>query len=331
MNYVLGVDGGNTKTVALVARADGAVVGAGRGGGGDIYEASSPETAFASVGAAAGTALETAGIGADRLSVGVFSMAGADWPEDKALIQAAMQRMGLGRKICVVNDTLGALRAGSPTGSGVAVVCGTFSATAARTPEGRVWHHSFWQQSGGGYELGLRALQTVVRAELGIDPPTILTDAVLGFYGRASVEEVLHLLTARTRAPEASRVAVARLSRLLLDAAAQGDPAAEHATREHGTTLGDYALAAARRVDLQDDDFDLVLAGGVFRHPSPLHADYVVSRVREVSPLARPIRNAPEPALGALLLAFEAAGLEAGEPRMRLMRDSLPPPAFFET
>ena len=331
MDYVLGVDGGNTKTVALVARADGAVVGAGRGRGADIYEAPSTETAFDSVSVAVGTAVEAADISADCLSAGVFSMAGADWPEDKALIRAAMRKRGFGRKVSVVNDALGALRAGSPTGSGVAVVCGTFCATAARSPDGRVWHHSFWQQSGGGYELGLRALQSVVRAELGIDQPTTLTDAVLKFYGRTSVEEVLHLLTARNKTPEASRVATARLSRPLLDAAAKGDHVAVRIAREHGTTLGDYALAAARRVGLRDGDFDLVLAGGVFRHPSPLHADHVVARVREASPLTRPIRDAPEPAVGALLLALEEAGLETNGSSLRNVRNSLPPPAFFET
>ena len=39
MQYVLGVDGGNTKTIALVAALDGTILGAGRGGCGDIYNA----------------------------------------------------------------------------------------------------------------------------------------------------------------------------------------------------------------------------------------------------------------------------------------------------
>src|SRR5438105_4774145 len=39
MQCVLGVDGGNTKTVALVAALDGTILGAGRGGCGDIYNA----------------------------------------------------------------------------------------------------------------------------------------------------------------------------------------------------------------------------------------------------------------------------------------------------
>ena len=49
MTYILGVDGGNTKTIALVARMDGTVVGAGRGGCGDIYGAAGPAGAIAEI------------------------------------------------------------------------------------------------------------------------------------------------------------------------------------------------------------------------------------------------------------------------------------------
>jgi N-acetylglucosamine kinase-like BadF-type ATPase len=44
--YLLGVDGGNTKTIALVARSDGAIVGAGRAGCSDVYGAASEEAAL---------------------------------------------------------------------------------------------------------------------------------------------------------------------------------------------------------------------------------------------------------------------------------------------
>jgi len=45
----LGVDGGNTKTLALVATADGAIVGAGRGGPCDIYDVAHPDAAIGNV------------------------------------------------------------------------------------------------------------------------------------------------------------------------------------------------------------------------------------------------------------------------------------------
>jgi N-acetylglucosamine kinase-like BadF-type ATPase len=46
MKLVLGVDGGNTKTLALVAREDGAVIGTGRAGCGDIYGSTSANVAM---------------------------------------------------------------------------------------------------------------------------------------------------------------------------------------------------------------------------------------------------------------------------------------------
>jgi N-acetylglucosamine kinase-like BadF-type ATPase len=61
MTYVLGVDGGNTKTIALIARHDGTIVGAGRGGRGDIYGAGGPEAALAEADRAVWTALEACG------------------------------------------------------------------------------------------------------------------------------------------------------------------------------------------------------------------------------------------------------------------------------
>src|SRR5207248_17822 len=121
--YVLGIDAGGTKTIALVASTDGKIgeiIGAGRSGTGDIY-AVPPETAFETVGQAVNEALSRAGIQADQLVSSVFCMCGADWPEDFQLIQQAMQNRAFGQRITILNDAMGGLRAGSPDGTGVCV------------------------------------------------------------------------------------------------------------------------------------------------------------------------------------------------------------------
>ena len=73
---------------------------------------------------------------------------------------------GYGQRIVIVNDAMGALRAGSPDGTGVVVACGTGAAVGARHPDGRIWHSSFWQEVQGADELSLSALRAVYRAEL---------------------------------------------------------------------------------------------------------------------------------------------------------------------
>ena len=84
---LLGVDGGNTKTVAFVAADDGIVLGSGSGGCGDIHGVGGPEPALAEIVRAATAALDAAGATAAGLAAAAFSLAGADWPEDFAFLR----------------------------------------------------------------------------------------------------------------------------------------------------------------------------------------------------------------------------------------------------
>src|SRR5712664_1400949 len=174
-NYVLSVDGGNTKTIALVASLDGTILGAGRGGCGDIYNAVpnadhavSTSTALAHIEYAVTSALQAAQVQPADLVTGVFSMAGADWPEDFALLQRAMTERDFGQKIIVQNDAMALLPTASNAAS-VSIVCGTGAGTGARSLDGRIWHSSYWQDlvQGGGH-LGQKTLEAVYGADLGI-------------------------------------------------------------------------------------------------------------------------------------------------------------------
>src|SRR5207247_599962 len=152
-----------TKTVALVAGLEGTIVGAGRGGCANIYGACGADAALSAVAHAVTAALSAAGVPASALLAGAFSMSGADWPEDMVYLREVMARRGFGATVLVVNDALGALRAGSPDGTGVAVVCGTGAAIGARAADGRAWHSGFWAESGGSHDLARKTLRAVYR------------------------------------------------------------------------------------------------------------------------------------------------------------------------
>jgi N-acetylglucosamine kinase-like BadF-type ATPase len=328
MDLVLGVDGGNTKTLALVARSDGLIMGTGRAGCGDIYGAASPEVAITEIERAVDAALTEAGIQPTELSAGAFSLAGADWPEDFRLLEDAMQARGYGQNIVIVNDAMGALRAGSPDGTGVVVACGTGAAIGARNADGRFWHSSFWQEPQGADDLSSRALRAVYRAELGIDPPTTLTERILSAFAARNSEEILHTLTARDiPRPEIRR----QLVRPLFEAADAGDAAARRIIISHGKALGDYAIAAARQVGLLEVPFTLVLTGGVLRHPSPLLRDSLVEHIREAAPDVRAVQSRFEPAAGAVLLALDWMHMVTDATMLERLETTLPGPAFFAT
>jgi N-acetylglucosamine kinase-like BadF-type ATPase len=336
MQYVLAVDGGNTKTIALVASLDGRILGAGRGGCGDIYNAGDhtigqdpAAAALANIEYAVNTALQAANVDASDLHTSVFSMAGADWPEDFAFLQEAMQARGFGRTIHIQNDALGVLHAGSSDDTGVSVVCGTGAGTGARAPDGKTWHTSFWQdQTQGSTQLSQMALDAVYRSELGIEPPTSLTPRVLEYFHLNSVEEVLHLFTRRVRPLSKSFDGV---TPILLDEAHAGDLVARKIVQEHGWALGNYALAAARHVGIEGTAFTLVLAGGVFRHHSTLLPDAIIERVCTTSPAVRSTRPRFEPIVGVLFTVLEAAEVVVDEALIEKLVPTIPAPALFST
>ena len=334
MQCVLGVDGGNTKTLALVADLHGRIVGVGRGGCGDIYNAggqedSSEAAAVATIEETVMSALSMAQIKASDLVAGVFNMAGVDWPEDRDLLHAAMQERGFGRRIVAQNDALGVLHAQVSSATGISVICGTGGAIGARAPDGRTWHSSRWQDEvQGSHQLGQKTLFALCRSALGIDPPTTLVGRALDSLQVNSVEEVLHLFTSRATRPHRR---IDRLTPLLLDEAAAGDEVARRIVVEYGHALGAFALAAARHVGIEGTGFALVLAGGVFRHPSFLLPEVIIQAVRASSPAARPMRCRFEPVVGVVFAALEAAEVTVDESLVARLIPTLPAATFFRT
>lgn len=339
MQCILAVDAGNTKTIALVASLDGTILGTGRGECGDIYNSfgapirgsSTVDQALAHVEYAVLQALEVAHVSPSDLVAGVFNMAGADWPEDYALLESAMRKHGFGQTILVQNDALGVLHAATADNVGVSIVCGTGTATGARGPDGRIWHSSFWQlDAGGATTLGQRMLRAVFRSQLGLEPATALKEHVLDYYGLSTLEEVLHAMTCR----EHERLAlppVAGLAPLLLDAAAQGDCVAQRIVREQGHAMGDYADVAAQRVGIEGTAFTLVLAGGVLRHPSSLLSEAIIERVHTHSPEVHTTRSRFEPVIGVLFTALETAQVTLDDPVRNRVISTIPDMTLFET
>jgi N-acetylglucosamine kinase-like BadF-type ATPase len=327
---ILGVDGGNTKTIALLAAPDGTILGAGRSGCSDIYGAPTAEAAIAEIASAIDAALNRVNAAREQIDCVCFSLAGADWPEDYAYLQAALERAGFGREVRVYNDAIGALRAGSPDGTGVVIACGTGTAVAARNADGQFWHSSFWQEAACGLQLGRQMLRAVYRSELGLEPPTTLTQVALRFFNQLSVEALLHYFTARETDTSATNLA-SQLAPYLLTEAEDGDSVARRIVEENAGRLAEYALVAARKVGIDHSPYTVLLNGGVFRHPGSFMPDTIRERLQRVSPGVTLVRSRHEPATGALLLAFELAGIVVTPDLMSRLESSLPPAAFFST
>jgi N-acetylglucosamine kinase-like BadF-type ATPase len=311
---LLGVDGGNTKTVVLVTLDDGTVVGAGQQSGcADIHNAPSPDEGLDKIAAACSRALDAAGASAGDLAAAAFSLAGADWPEDFEIIRRGLEaRLGGVPEPLIVNDAIGALRSGAEDWVGVSAVSGTGGAIGARNRGGEIYHLGFWPDGTGAHTLGSEGLAAVWRAAIDVGPATTLTDRALAFWDADDSIGLLHDLTRLDGRGELRRDR-SLFAPAVLDAADDGDAVARRIVETMAGHLGDYVRVCAARTGQLGATFPLVLTGGVFRHPSPLLRRSILDRV----PDAVPVYPVVEPVAGAVLLAADRAGARPELDRLR--------------
>jgi N-acetylglucosamine kinase-like BadF-type ATPase len=328
----LGIDAGNSKTVALACLASGKVVGAARSGRGDIYGVADEAEAVSAVLGAADTALAEAGATRSDVASAAFRLAGIDWPEDWQFWDTALSREWPGLSRSILNDGYAAIRCGEPSGVGVAVNAGTAAAIAARGPDGATWDMGWWGQHAMG-ALGLvsESFKAVYLAHLGAAPQTALGPALVHFYGAADLAELNRLFTRRGH--KAGTADMARAARVVTETAKQGDPVAADIVNEQGRRLAFYAEIAARHagLDRTDGPISVVMSGSVLAdRDSPVTAA-LAGHLPRMLPRAEPRHATLPPVAGAALDALAEGGVAVGPAVAGRLAATIPPSSFFLT
>jgi N-acetylglucosamine kinase-like BadF-type ATPase len=269
-------------------------------------------------------ALYQSGLAPTSVELGCFCLAGADLPEDFAMLQEAMQTLSLARLVVVKNDTMAALRAGLSRSWGVVVICGAGFNAAGRAPDGREivlpGMGSTSGDWGGGGDLAQEMIGLVMRAWDGRGKPTLLTRLVLEDLQAPTVEALLSKLYH----DEIDRHRQLKLVPLLFEAGEAGDEVACELIIRTGTEIGITARTLIRRLGLEGEDVEVVLGGGVFKGKGSLLVDTITRIVHDQAPKARLIRLKHEPVVGAALLALESMGVMVDVQLCQNLESTLP-------
>ena len=321
---ILGVDGGNSKAEVLLATADGGILGFARGG----------TISHEQVGLAAGierleeladAAARTAG-GTSRprpvAEIGVFCLAGADFPGEVRMLRRAIEATSLTARTIVRNDAVAALRAGASRGWGVAIICGEGVNGLAIGPDGRTAGFDavsgYAGEWGSGATIGRSALAAAARAIDGRGDPTVLARVVPAHFGRARPATIIRDLYYERLDP----ARLSELAPLVFEAAGAGDQVARAIIDRVADELVTMVRALVRRTGLSRRHPEVVLAGGVFRNRDAGFQARLAAGVEAAAPGARLVRLSVPPVVGAALLAIDALELPseraaAAEARLR--------------
>jgi glucosamine kinase len=298
--YLLGIDGGATKTLAAVLDLERCEVHVGHGGPSN-EDAVGTDSAVRALKAAADQALEGAGIGPEELGAAVVGVAGTNSAKVVRDVRA-----GLHEAWIVVNDVVGAWATATGAGPGVGVISGTGSNVFGVAAGGRAWRAGGWGQlvgdEGSGYWIGAESIKAALHDRDASGPPTRLSDAIPAFYEQESIEAVANLVYSRPL----GKGEIAALAQRTAELALQGDEVSlaiyDLAARE----LARQIRAVVKMTGLTGA-FPVGLIGSVFR-AGELFVAPLTGLIRERSPEARVQVVHMPPVGGALLLAARASG-----------------------
>lgn len=301
-----GIDGGATKTRAVVISESGAVLGRSEVRSSSAYHREAEEAAGVVVNAAR-EALDHAGAVGPIAALGA-GLAGADDPTVHQRLTRALGDAGLARTVLVDHDAAAALAGGTALQPGMVIIAGTGSIAFGIDRAGRRARAGGWgpllDDEGSGYAIGRAALRAAMRAYDGRGEQTVLSGMLSQRFALGSLASLK--MTVKTLNIDE----IASLAPLVVGAARDRDRVALAILAHAADGLAAMIASVARTLGWERAGFPLVTAGGMFEAGDAIR-EPLVRALRAGGSAAQPVEARFPPDVGAALLAARAAGCDA--------------------
>jgi len=270
LEYVLGVDGGATKTVVQIADLSGKVVS----------ESEYYSSNFKSVG------IKDAGENITKVILSTikkighpedfvfrcacFGMAGYDTLADgrvyhKMIFGSGIKKYLDPKNTLIYNDTRIGLAAGSNSKNSIIIICGTGSNCLGVNDKGKEVNVNGWDyilgDEGSGYEIGVKALKAVMRAYDGRGEKTLLSETIMEDLKIKTITK----LVSWTYGSAFFKVRIAALAKTVCSTAEMGDEISIRILKEEAMEAINSISIVVQKLGLAKKEFDLVFVGNVFK------------------------------------------------------------------
>lgn len=310
MDYLLGVDGGGTKTTIAVANLKGEI----------IIEKLINSINFKSVGVEGATKNFVSGINSvikelknkddePFFKSSYFGLAGLNTSYDKVvyvniILNESITSYLNPQKSVLCNDTVIGLAAGSMNKNRVIIICGTGSNCYGVNEEGSEAKANGWDyllaDEGSGISMGFKALHAIMRAYDGRGEETLLTKAIFEFLNINSIDE----LNRWTYDEPFSKNRFASLSLPLCNTAEMGDKVAIKILKEEAEEVIISVSTVVKKLHMENRNFDLVFVGNNFKCIK-YFKKIILKNLKNSFPYINYIPLTSKPVEGAIRLALQ--------------------------
>jgi glucosamine kinase len=308
--YLLGVDGGATKTLAAVLDLQEGTIHLGHGGPSNEDAVGTQDAVGALLGAA-DEAISEARAGDEEICAVVLAVAGTNTSAIARHVAAARPAHWM-----VVGDVVGAWATATGAGPGVGVISGTGSNVFGVGDDGEGWRAGGWGHlvgdEGSGYWIGAESIRAALRDRDASGPETAISDALPPFFGTSTVDELASLVYSKPLTKGEIAAFASEAARI----AAAGDAVAVDIYRRGAAELGRQVGAVIVRTALAGR-FPVGLIGSAFK-AGDVFVSPLAEFVHAVAPEAAVTVVEMAPVAGSLLLAARASGQQEALARLEI-------------
>lgn len=249
MKYIIGADGGGTKTVLAAADLNGSIVARAQTAGINYnfigYRAASEHF----IGGIRALGIDSVDIAA--IAIGDPSTDDIDPAPGTADFTASLRRnipLKAEVPLFIRSDAFMALYGLTNGKAGVLMISGTGAMGMAFDESGHIHIAGGWgritEDEGSGYYIAVNGLKAALRFHDGIGPPTLLSDAMAEFYGEKNPRRLIYSFYENPGTPPD----IASFSAAVSKCAAAGDIQAAAILRDAAGFLSSYTASLVKRI-----------------------------------------------------------------------------------
>lgn len=304
--FVVGVDGGGSKTAVSILNLDGKVLGRGLAGSANYHNVGISQ-AKANLWSAMQAAASEAGVAVLQAAAVTWSLAGVDRLEERQLFEQMAAEMMPDVLVHVENDAVSALVGGLGHHNGIVLIAGTGMIAYGENSGGERARAGGWGSffdRGSAYDLAQTTLRACTRHyDEGNTSSAAMTALLLEAVGLENPTDLLGWVYADKR-PVSD---VAALAPIILVAAEKGDVTALDVVNRGANGLATAVSTVARRLGYSEA-FPLVLSGSLLTK-SDFYRVLVTQAVETILPQAQFCLSQVDATIGAAFIALELAGV----------------------
>lgn len=297
-SYFLGVDGGGSKTTAVVFNEKGEFICSSCGESINYYSVGLENARLAMK-----NIIENLSIKNFRCAVIGMSALNERATESEA--ERFCKGIINSENIIMDSDLFVALEAMDVSGECAAIISGTGSMAVCRNADGSMSHTGGWGyilgDEGSGYSIGLNGIKSAIRAAEKCAPETALLSKCLDYFSIDNIYDLIDLYYEKN----VSRKKTAAFAKLVSDCCENGDTVAKNIIKIEAEELSQTALGLLKG---KNKDIAIGLWGGVFQNNTFFRHEFTEIMNKNGFSNVKLIDFTPE--IGAIFAGYKDSGIE---------------------